>query len=419
MTNATLTYDNQQVELPVHTPTLGNDVIDVRSLSKAKAYTFDPGYLSTASCESKITFINGEKGILLYRGYPIEQLAEKCNFTQVCHLLLHGNVANAAEQKSFDDRLNAHAHIDKRIENVFQAFDKKAHPMAMLASAVSALAGQYHSSLNIHDAADRLTLAEMIIAKIPVLVAMCYRHAQGKPYLTSQPELGYANNFLHLLFGDEQAINPVFATALDKIFTLHADHEQNASTSTVRLAGSTGTDGFAAVTAGITALWGPAHGGANEACLKMLNEIGDVAHIEKYIAKAKDKDDPFRLMGFGHRVYKNYDPRATIMRETCHAILNELGKHDDPIFKVALSLEKIALEDPYFVERKLYPNVDFYSGVTLNALGFPANIFTNLFALARTVGWVAHWHEMLSDPTHKIGRPRQLYTGSVQRDLEA
>ena len=417
--DATLSFDAKTLALPVYQPTLGADVIDVRNLgSETGAYTYDPGYLSTASCESKITFINGGKGVLLYRGYPIEQLAEQMDFLAVCYLLIHGELPDEKEKAAFVSRIQQHTFVDSNIECIFKGFSEDAHPMSMLISTVGALAGQYHAEINIKSSDDRLQLIEMMIAKIPLLVAMCYRHSQGQCFIKPDPSLDYTANFVRCLFGDKDPIDPLFANALDKIFILHADHEQNASTSTVRLAGSTGTDGLAAVVAGIAALWGPAHGGANEATLNMLRTIGDVANIEEYVAKAKNKEDPFRLMGFGHRVYKNHDPRATIMRETCHGILEATDRHNDPTFKVALALEKIAREDPYFIDRKLYPNVDFYSGITLDALNIPSNLFTNIFALARTVGWMAHWHEMLSDPTHKIGRPRQLYSGSAKRDVQ-
>lgn len=407
------------LELPIHNGTLGPQVIDVTQLAKENIFTFDPGYMSTASCESKITYIDGDKGILLYRGYPIEQLAEKSDFLEVCYLLLWGELPTASEKKKFVETISRHTLVHEQIRNFFNGFRRDAHPMAIMVGVVGALSAFYHDSLDINDPAHRDTAAFRLIAKMPTIAAMCYKYSIGLPFMYPQNHMGYAENFLHMMYStpcDVSEPNPVLARALDKIFILHADHEQNASTSTVRLAGSTGANPFACISAGIAALWGPAHGGANEAALNMLREIGQVSHIGKYIARAKDPQDSFRLMGFGHRVYKNYDPRAAVMRDTCHEVLQEVGAHNDPLFKIALALEKIALEDEYFISRKLYPNVDFYSGITLSAIGIPTNMFTVIFALARTVGWISHWNEMISSPDRRIGRPRQLYTGPTQRD---
>lgn len=418
--NATLSVHNNNFELPIYQATLGPEVIDVTGLSKENVFTFDPGFMSTAACESKITYIDGDKGILLYRGYPIDQLAEKCDFMEVCHLLLFGELPNKEQAPAFDATIRYHTLVHEQIYRFFDGFLRGIHPMAILIGAAGALAGFYHDSLDISKPEHRLLSAYRLIGKMPTLAAMCYKYSRGEPYIYPRNALGYSENFLNMLFGmpsEDYHINPVLARAMDKIFILHADHEQNASTSAVRVAGSTGANPFACISAGISALWGPAHGGANEACLKMLQEIGDESRINTYIAKAKDKNDPFRLMGFGHRVYKNYDPRAKVMQATCHEVLEELGVKDDPLFKLAMKLEKIALEDEYFIERKLYPNVDFYSGLTLNALGIPSTMFTVIFALSRTVGWLSHWMEMLNDPAHKIARPRQLYTGSAERDV--
>ena len=416
--NAKLMFKDQAIELFVYQPTLGKDVIDVSSLGKFGAFTFDPGFMATASCESKITFINGEKGILLYRGYPIEQLAEKSDYMEVCYLLLNGELPTKDQKNEFIKSINKHMQLDENIGSILTTFAKDAHPMAMMMAAVSALAAAYHGKFDLMSEKDRYEIAIMLIAKTPTLAAMCYRHGQGEAFLAPREDLDYAENFLHMMFGkkgDQSKPNPTIAKAMDVIFTLHADHEQNASTSTVRLSGSTGTDACAAIVAGISALWGPAHGGANEAALNMLHEIGHVDKIEDFIVKAKDKTSGVRLMGFGHRVYKNYDPRANVMRGICHDVLEAMGKHDDETFKVAMSLEKIALSDSYFIERKLYPNVDFYSGITQSALGIPANMFTVVFVLGRMVGWISHFNEMLSGP-YKIGRPRQLYTGYTSRD---
>jgi citrate synthase len=406
--------------LPIYTPTIGTDVIDIGKLGSTNHFTYDPGFMSTASCESKITFIDGEKGVLLYRGYPIEQLAEKKSFTDVCYLLLNGELPNEESEVSFRKLINNHTMVHQQMYQFLNGFRRDAHPMAIMVGIVGALSAFYHDSMDLNNEADRYTSAIRLIAKMPTLAAMSYKYSTGMPYMYPQNKMSYAENFLHMMFGfpsQESIPNPILVEAMDTIFTLHADHEQNASTSTVRLAGSTGANPFACISAGIGALWGPAHGGANEACLNMLKEIGDISKIDHYIKRAKDKSDPFRLMGFGHRVYKNYDPRAKVMRETCHKVLNAVGAKDEPLFKLAMELEKIALEDSYFVEKKLYPNVDFYSGLTLSAIGIPANMFTVIFALARTVGWVSHWMEMTSGP-FKIGRPRQFYTGEKKRDVK-
>lgn len=409
----------QAVELPIRSGTVGPDVIDIKELAKQDYFTFDPGFVATASCESKITYIDGDKGILLYRGYPIEQLAEKSDFPEVCYLLLNGELPNAKEKQDFVGKINNHTLVHQQISSFFNGFRRDAHPMAIMVGVVGALSAFYHDSLDINNPEHRETAAFRLIAKMPTIAAMCYKYSVGLPFMYPQNKMGYAENFLHMMFAtpaEETKPNPILSKAMDRIFILHADHEQNASTSTVRLAGSTGANPFACMSAGIAALWGPAHGGANEACLNMLREIGDVSRIGEYIKRAKDKNDSFRLMGFGHRVYKNYDPRAKVMRETCHEVLEELGLHNNPLFKLAMELERIALEDDYFVSKKLYPNVDYYSGITLSALGIPSTMFTVIFALARTVGWVSHWNEMISSPDYKIGRPRQLYTGSARRD---
>ncbi|MGH6887792.1 MAG: citrate synthase [Rhizomicrobium sp.] len=418
--NATLTYDGRSCELPVLAGTLGPRVIDVRHLyDGAGLFTYDPGFTSTAACESDITFIDGEEGILLYRGYPIDQLAEHSNFLEVCHLLLYGELPDAAESEAFTCAITYHTMVHEQIASFFRGFRRDAHPMAIMCGVVGALSAFYHDSTDINDPQQREVAGHRMIAKIPTLAAMAFKYHVGQPFVYPVNALGYTENFLRMCFAvpcEEYRVNAVLAKALDTIFILHADHEQNASTSTVRLAGSSGANPFACIAAGIACLWGPAHGGANEAALKMLEEIGAVERIPEYIARAKDKNDPFRLMGFGHRVYKNYDPRARAMQKQCHAVLDELGVHDDPLLKVALELERIALRDDYFIEKKLYPNIDFYSGITLKALGFPTSMFTALFALARTVGWIAQWKEMIVDPHQKIGRPRQLYTGARRRD---
>ena len=425
--SSSVTLSNEQsaslCELPVLSGTVGPDVVDVQTLYKQTGmFTFDPGFTSTASCRSAITYIDGEEGVLLYRGYPIEQLAEKCTFLEVCYLLLHGELPTPEELKTFELEVTTHTMVHDQLTNFFKGFRRDAHPMAVMVGVVGALSAFYHDSLDIHSKRDRHISAIRLIAKVPTIIAMCYKYSVGSPFMYPQNKLKYVENFLRMMKATpcdeyEYKTNPVMVRALDRILILHADHEQNASTSTVRLAGSSGANPFAVITAGIACLWGSAHGGANEAALNMLKEIGDVDQIPKYIAKAKDKNDPFRLMGFGHRVYKNYDPRAKLMRQTCHEVLNELGLHDDPLFKLAIELERIALEDSYFIEKKLYPNVDFYSGIVLHALGIPSNMFTAIFAMGRTVGWISHWDEMISDPEQKIGRPRQLYTGQARRDV--
>ena len=398
--------------------TLGPDVIDIRSLLKdTGAFTFDPGFTSTASCESKITFIDGDKGQLYYRGYPIEQLAENSDYLETCYLLIYGELPTAAQHKEFVETITKHTMVHEQLTWFFRGFRRDAHPMAMMTGVVGALAAFYQDSLDINNPDHRRVAEYRMISKIPTIAAMCYRYSIGAPFVFPRNDLDYTANFMNMMFStpcEEYKPNPVLVKALDRIFILHADHEQNASTSTVRLAGSSGTNPFAAIAAGIACLWGPAHGGANEAVLKMLDEIGSVEHVAEFMEGVKERK--YRLMGFGHRVYKNMDPRAKIMKQTCDEVLNELGLHDDPKFKLAMELEKIALNDPYFVERKLYPNVDFYSGIVLSALGIPVSMFTVIFALARTVGWISHWHEMIADPLYKIGRPRQLYTGATRRD---
>ena len=406
------------IDLPIYEGSTGPDVIDVRSLVSEGIFTYDPGFVSTAACDSDITFIDGNKGILLHRGYPIEQLAEKSNFLEVCYLLLNGELPNPSELASFKEEIRYHTMVDEQIHEFFKGFPRTAHPMAMLCAVVGGLSAFYHDDLDIDKKDHRIQAAIRLIAKMPTLAAMCYKHGIGQPFIYPQNKMSLAENFVNMLFGtpcEETEVSPVIAKAMDTLFLLHADHEQNASTSTVRLAGSTGSNPYACLASGIAALWGPAHGGANEAVLDMLNEIGDESRIDEYILKAKDKDDPFRLMGFGHRVYKNYDPRATVIRGICAEVLDELGVDNDPLFKIARKLEKLALEDDYFIERKLFPNVDFYSGIILKAIGIPTSLFTVIFATGRTPGWIAHWHEMLSNP-YKIGRPRQLYKGSPARD---
>lgn len=414
--------DQEQLhQLPVMDGTMGPSVIDIRSLyANSGHFTYDPGFTSTASCSSKITFIDGDAGILLYRGYPIEQLAEKCDFLEVCYLLLNGELPNGSEMKSFVTTISQHVMVHEQLTRFYSGFRRDAHPMAVLVGVVGALSAFYHEATDINCSNDRYIAAIRLIAKMPNIVAMCHKYSTGMPFIYPKRKLGYVENFMRMMHGDpcdEYVANPVLIRALDRILILHADHEQNASTSTVRLAGSSGANPYACVAAGIACLWGAAHGGANEAVLNMLEEIGDAANIPEYVAKAKDKNDPFRLMGFGHRVYKNYDPRAKLMRQTCHEVLDELNLNDDPLFKLAMELERIALEDEYFVERKLYPNVDFYSGIVLRALGIPTEMFTAIFALARSVGWIAQWDEMISDPEMKIGRPRQLYRGVPMRDV--
>ena len=409
---------DETIELPIYEGTLGPDVIDVRSLVSKGVFTYDPGFMSTASCESKITYIDGDQGVLLYRGYPIEQLAEKSDFMECCYLLLNGELPNADEKADFIDDIKHHTMVHEQIRNLFTSFPRHAHPMSVMIGAVGALSAFYHNGLIIDDEEHRKTAAVRLIAKIPTLAAMCYKYSIGQPFMYPRNDLSFSENFLYMMFGtpcEEYVPSPVIADAMDKILLLHADHEQNASTSTVRLAGSTGANPYACISSGITALWGPAHGGANEAVLDMLNEIGDVKNIPDYIKRVKDKSDPVKLMGFGHRVYKNFDPRAHVLRDAAKDVLEELGHENDPLLKIAKELGRIALEDDYFIQRNLYPNVDFYSGIILKAIGIPTNLFTVIFATGRTPGWVAHWHEMISNP-FKIGRPRQLYTGSTFRD---
>jgi citrate synthase len=416
---ATLTIDGEKpIELPVYKGTRGQDVVDVGSLGSHGFFTYDPGFSATAACQSDITYIDGEKGILLYRGYPIEVLAEKSDYIEVCYLLLEGTLPNAEQKAKFEHTIKYHTMVNRSIEHFISGFRYDAHPMAMLCSLVGAMSSFYHDSLDITNQEHRTISAHRLIAKMPTIAAMCYKHFVGQPYIYPDNTLSYSENFLHMMFGtpcEKYVCHPAIAKAMDRIFLLHADHEQNASTSTVRLAGSSGANPFACIAAGIAALWGPAHGGANEAVLSMLAEIGHEDNIEEYINKAKDKNDPFRLMGFGHRVYKNHDPRATLMRQTCDEVLEVLGVQNDPLFRLAKKLEQIALEDEYFVSRKLYPNVDFYSGIILKAMGIPEEMFTVVFATGRTVGWVSHWNEMITHP-YRIGRPRQLYTGSDVRD---
>ncbi|WP_319531708.1 citrate synthase [uncultured Cohaesibacter sp.] len=417
---ATLTVGDKSWEFPVKSGSIGPDVIDIGTLYKETGmFTYDPGFTSTASCQSDITYIDGDEGILLYRGYPIDQLAEKGDFLETCYLLLYGHLPTPAEKADFDTRVTRHTMVHEQMSKFYTGYRRDSHPMAVMVGIVGALSAFYHDSTDISDPHQRMVASLRMIAKMPTMAAMAYKYTIGQPFVYPRNDLSYAGNFLHMCFSvpaEEYKVNPILARAMDRIFILHADHEQNASTSTVRLAGSSGANPFGCIAAGIACLWGPAHGGANEAALNMLHEIGTVDRVAEYVAKAKDKDDPFRLMGFGHRVYKNYDPRARIMQKTCHEVLNELGIKDDPTLEVAMELEKIALNDEYFIEKKLYPNIDFYSGITLRALGFPAEMFTVLFALARTVGWIAQWKEMVEDPSQRIGRPRQLFTGATQRD---
>jgi citrate synthase len=419
-TTVTFTMGDRSVALPVKVGSIGPSVVDIGKLyAQTGAFTYDPGFTSTASCESEITYIDGDKGLLLYRGYPIEQLAEKGDFLETCYLLLYGELPTASQRADFDFRIRRHTMVHEQIARFFNGFRRDAHPMAVLVASVGALSAFYHDSTDVSEQKQRMLASMRLIAKIPTLAAMAYKYAIGQPFVYPKNDLDYASNFLRMCYAipcEEYQVNPVMARALDQIFILHADHEQNASTSTVRLVGSSGANPFACIAAGVACLWGPAHGGANEAALKMLEEIGTVKNIPKYIARAKDKNDPFRLMGFGHRVYKNYDPRAKIMQKTCHDVLKESGRKDDPLLEVAMELEQIALNDEYFIEKKLYPNIDFYSGITLKAMRFPTSMFTALFAVARTAGWVAQWKEMIEDPSQKIGRPRQLYTGAPQRD---
>jgi len=422
---ATLTYeDGKTLEMPVYGGTIGPDVIDIRALyGKTGKFTYDPGFLSTASCSSKITYIDGDAGILMYRGYPIEQLAQHCDFLEVCYLLLKGELPKAAQKKEFDRTVTVHTMVHEQLARLYQGFRRDSHPMAVMVGVVGALSAFYHDSLDINNAEHREISAFRLIAKLPTIVAMAYKYNMGQPFMYPKNNLDYTSNFMRMMFGvpaEDYEVNPVLVRALDRILILHADHEQNASTSTVRLAGSSGANPFACIAAGIACLWGPAHGGANEAALQMLMDIqqeGGVEKLGEFVKKAKDKNSGVKLMGFGHRVYKNYDPRAKLMQETCREVLDALGLHDDPLFKLAMALEKVALEDEYFVSRKLYPNVDFYSGIVQRALGIPVSMFTCIFSLARTVGWIAQWNEMISDPEQKIGRPRQLYNGATKRDV--
>jgi len=421
-TKATITFDNDAapIDLPVLSGSLGNDVIDIRSLGKHGVFTYDPGFMSTAACQSNITFIDGEQGLLYYRGYPIEQLAEHCDFLEVSYLLMHGELPNAAQKEEFTTLIGKHTMLHDQLSNVFRGFRRDAHPMAVMIGVVGSMSAFYFDAMDVYNPQHREISAYRLLAKVPTIAAWSYKYNLGQPFMYPKNKLNYAENFMHMMFAtpcDDYEPNPVLAKAFEKILILHADHEQNASTSTVRLVGSSGANPFASISAGIASLWGPAHGGANEATLKMLEEMGDVSRIGEFIKRAKDKTDSFRLMGFGHRVYRNMDPRAAIMRKTCHEVLNELGLHDDPMFKLAMELERIALEDDYFVSRKLYPNVDFYSGIVMRAMGIPNSMFTAIFALARTAGWIAQWSEMNADPEHKIGRPRQLYTGETRREF--
>ena len=417
---ATLKYGDQELTLPMYSPTVGPDVIDIGKLyAQGGVFTHDPGFTSTSSCESAITYIDGDKGELLYRGYPIDQLAEKSHYLEVCFLLLYGHLPTAEELENFEFRVTRHTMVHEQLTKFYSGYRRDAHPMATMVGVVGALSAFYHDSLDINDPWQREVAAVRMIAKMPTITAMAYKYSIGQPFVYPKNSLDYASNFLHMCFSvpaEEYEVNPILSRAMDRIFTLHADHEQNASTSTVRLAGSSGANPFACIAAGIACLWGPAHGGANQACLEMLKEIGTVDRIPEYIARAKDKNDPFRLMGFGHRVYKNFDPRAKVMKESADEVLSLLGVENNPTLQVAKELERIALEDPYFVDKKLYPNVDFYSGIILEAMGFPTAMFTPIFALSRTVGWISQWKEMLSDPSQKIGRPRQLYTGEGYRD---
>ncbi len=418
---ATLTVDDKAFDFPIMSGTHGNDVIDIRSLGgKTGKFTYDSGFLSTASCQSKVTYIDGDKGELLYRGYPIEQLAESCNFLEVTYLLKNGELPNAKQKTDFENTIKNHTMVHEQLTKFYSGFRRDAHPMAVMTGVVGALSAFYHDAMDFSDVEHRNVSFNRLVAKMPTIVAMAYKYNTGAPFMYPDNELDYTANFMRMMFGnpcEKYKPNPVLVRALDVIFTLHADHEQNASTSTVRLAGSSGANPFACIAAGIACLWGPAHGGANEACLQMLEEIGDVSRVGEYIKRAKDKNDSFKLMGFGHRVYKNFDPRAKLMGKVCGEVLSELGLENDRLFKLAKELEKIALEDEYFVEKKLYPNVDFYSGIVQKALGIPTEMFTCIFALARTVGWMTQWEEMITDPEYKIGRPRQLYIGAARRDV--
>jgi len=417
---ATLTVDGNSFDLPIYDAKIGPSVIDVRALYKHTGnFTYDPGFTSTAACDSSITYIDGDKGELLYRGYPIDQLAEDSHFLEVCYLLLYGELPDKARLEDFESRVTNHTMLHEQMTNFYRGFRRDAHPMAIVTGVVGALSAFYHDSTDIRDPMQREIASIRMVAKMPTIAAWAYKYSIGQPFVYPRNDLDYAANFMHMCFSvptEQYDVDPIMAKAMDRIFTLHADHEQNASTSTVRLAGSSNANPFACIAAGVACLWGPAHGGANEAALNMLKEIGDVSRIPEFIARAKDKDDPFRLMGFGHRVYKSYDPRAKVMQQTAKEVLELVGVENDPILKVAQELEKIALEDEYFVKRNLYPNVDFYSGIVLSAMGFPTSMFTAIFALARTVGWIAQWKEMIEDPDQRIGRPRQLYTGAESRD---
>ena len=420
--NAKLTINNENLNYGIDKGSIGPDVIDISKLySETGKFTYDPGFTSTASCKSTITYIDGEEGVLLYRGYPIEQLAEKGNYLETCYLLLNGELPNQSQYSEFDDIITNHTMVHEQLNRFFTGFRPDAHPMAIMCGVVGALSAFYHDSTDVNDAEQRKIACFRLIAKMPTLAAMAYKHSLGQPTIYPKNELSYASNFLNMCFGvptEDKDVDETLSKAMDKILILHADHEQNASTSTVRLAGSSGANPFACIASGIACLWGPAHGGANEACLRMLDEIGTVKNIPDFINKAKDKNDPFRLMGFGHRVYKNYDPRAKVMQKTCHELLDHLGLKNDPKLAIAMELEKIALEDDYFVEKKLYPNVDFYSGIVMKAMGFPMEMFTVLFAVGRTVGWVSQWDEMVEDKSQRIGRPRQLYVGNPGRDYQ-
>jgi citrate synthase len=420
---ATMIINNKQIQMPVRSGVIGPDVIDVARLYRdTGCFTYDPGFTSTANCSSKITYIDGDEGVLLYRGYPIEQLAETSSFIEVCYLLLNGELPSKAQLAEFDSTISHHTMVHEQLTRFFTGFRRDAHPMAIMCGVVGALSAFYHDSTNIHDPKHRMIASHRLIAKIPTIAAMAYKYSVGQPFIYPRNDLDYASNFLQMCFAvpcEPYVVNPTIAKALDKIMILHADHEQNASTSTVRLAGSSGANPFACIAAGIASLWGPSHGGANEAALKMLEEVGSIDHVPEFVKRVKDKNEGVRLMGFGHRVYKNYDPRAKVMQQTCHEVLDMLGIKEEPLLKVAMELERIALQDDYFIEKKLYPNVDFYSGIVLRAIGFPVSMFTPLFAVSRTVGWISQWKEMIEDPEQKIGRPRQLYIGPSRRDYVA
>ena len=419
---ANLKLNGKDYDFDIHKGTIGPDVVDISKLySESGKFTYDPGFTSTANCKSNITYIDGEEGVLLYRGYPIDQLAEKGNYLETCYLLLNGELPTQEEYSKFEETINEYALVHEQLNRFFTGFRPDAHPMAIMCGVVGALSAFYHDSIDINDPEQRRIACHRLIAKMPTLAAMAYKHSLGQPFMYPKNDLDYAANFLNMCFGlptEDKDVDSTLAKAMDKILILHADHEQNASTSTVRLAGSSGANPFACIASGIACLWGPAHGGANEACIRMLEEISSVENIPEYILKAKDKNDPFRLMGFGHRVYKNFDPRAKVMQKICHEVLDHLGIKDDPLLSIAVELEKIALEDEYFVEKKLYPNIDFYSGIVMKALGFPMDMFTVLFAVGRTVGWVSQWNEMIEDTSQRIGRPRQLYIGSEEREYK-